>query len=218
MLHEPPNTRELPIFPLNTVLFPGAVLPLQIFEERYKQMLEDCMEDDERFGIALIKSGKETGAPAIPYTIGTVARITQVNEVRGGRFFIAITGERRFYINRITRYRPYMVGDVRLMSDPPGDDALDQIQAVKRALNRYISLVNGLQGGWSREVRASSDPVDLSYYIAEVLRLDLTEKQTLLEASTGAERLVAERELLERDLDILRQRVQEELRGKFSRQ
>lgn len=214
-----PERRELPLFPLNTVLFPGAALPLQIFEDRYTQMLRDCLDDDMRFGVALIKSGNETGEPAIPYPMGSVAYITQVNEIRRGRFFVAITGESRFKIIRIVQYRPYMIADVDILPEPPADEAaLAQMDEVKQALNRYMSLVSGLQGGWSSQTRASNDPVALSYYIAEVLRLDLTEKQALLEQPSTAMRLEAEREMLERDLDILRQRVAEEMRSKFSRQ
>ena len=93
--------RNLPLFPLNTVLFPNASLPLQIFEERYKQMLEDCLQADSRFGVILIKAGAEVGEPAIPYSIGTVANIIQVQEARGGRRFISAVGERRFRIKEI---------------------------------------------------------------------------------------------------------------------
>lgn len=219
MQSETAEIRELALFPLNTVLFPGAALPLQIFEDRYKQMLRDCLDDDMRFGISLIKSGNETGEPAIPYPIGAVAHITQVNEIRGGRFFVAIVGEHRFKIARIIQYRPYMIADVDILTEPPPDDAtLARMGEVKQALNRYMSLISGLQGGWSSQTPASNDPIALSYYIAEVLRLDLTEKQALLEQPTTAARLDAERELLERDLDILRQRVAEEMRSKFSRQ
>ena len=77
----PPEARWLPLFPLNTVLFPSEALPLQIFEERYKQMMQDCLDSDSKFGVVLIKSGSEVGEPAIPHSMGTVAHIVQVNRV-----------------------------------------------------------------------------------------------------------------------------------------
>ena len=77
-------SETLPIFPLNTVLFPGAPLPLRIFEPRYREMLQACLEADRRFGVALIKSGQEVGESAEPYEIGTVARIEKVSD-EGGR-------------------------------------------------------------------------------------------------------------------------------------
>ena len=215
---ELPERRTLPLFPLNTVLFPGASLPLQIFEERYKRLLEDCLDSDSRFGIVLIKSGDEVGQPAIPHPVGTVAHITQVNEIRGDRFFVAVTGERRFKINTITRHRPYITADVSVLPDADAEDARPQSEAIREQLNEYLSLITGLQGGWTSEVRTSRDPAALSYYIAETLLIDLSEKQELLEKPNTASRLESEAEVLRRDIDQLRQRVAVELRGKFSRQ
>ena len=208
----------MPLFPLNTVLFPGASLPLQIFEERYKRLLEDCLDEDSRFGIVLIKSGDEVGQPAIPHPVGTVAHITQVNEIRGDRFFVAVTGERRFRINTITRHRPYITADVSILPDTDIEEARPQSEAIRQLLNEYLSLITGLQGGWSSEVRTSRDPAALSYYIAETLLIELAEKQQLLEKSTTASRLETEAEMLRRDIDQLRQRVAMEMRSKFSRQ
>ena len=208
----------MPLFPLNTVLFPGASLPLQIFEERYKRLLQDCLDSDERFGIVLIKSGDEVGQPAIPHPIGTVAHITQVNEMRGDRFLIAVTGERRFKINTITRHRPYITADVSVLPDFDSEDARPESESILRQLNEYLSLITGLQGGWTSEVRTSRDPAALSYFIAETLLIDLSEKQQLLEKPSTVSRLEAEADVLRRDIDQLRERVAIELRAKFSRQ
>ena len=208
----------MPLFPLNTVLFPGASLPLQIFEERYKRLLQDCLDADERFGIVLIKSGDEVGQPAIPHPIGTVAHITQVNEMRGDRFLIAVTGERRFKINTITRHRPYITADVSVLPDFDSEEARPESESILRQLNEYLSLITGLQGGWTSEVRTSRDPAALSYFIAETLLIDLSEKQQLLEKPSTVSRLEAEADVLRRDIDQLRERVAIELRAKFSRQ
>lgn len=208
----------MPLFPLNTVLFPGASLPLQIFEERYKSLLEDCLESDSRFGIVLIKSGDEVGRSAVPHQVGTVAHITQVNEIRGDRFFVAVTGERRFRINAITQRRPYMIADVSVLPDTDVEEARPQSESIRELLNEYLRLITGLQGGWTSEVRTSRDPASLSYYIAETLLIDLSEKQQLLEQPSAALRLESEADVLRRDIDQLRQRVTMELRSRFSRQ
>ena len=218
LMPELPERRSLPLFPLNTVLFPGASLPLQIFEERYKRLLEDCLDDDSRFGIVLIKSGDEVGQPAIPHPVGTVAHITQVNEIRGDRFFVAVTGERRFKINTITQHRPYLTADVSVLHDTDGEEARFHSEAIQQQLNEYLSLITGLQGGWTSEVRTSRDPAALSYYIAETLLIDLAEKQQLLEKPDTVSRLESEAEVLRRDIDQLRERVAFEMRSKFSRQ
>ena len=97
--------RQLPLFPLNAVLFPNATMPLQIFEERYKLMLEACLKADSQFGVVLIRSGPEVGGDAVPHAVGTVARILQVNRVKEGRSFVSIVGGRRFEIERVVQQR-----------------------------------------------------------------------------------------------------------------
>ena len=87
------DTQELPIFPLNTVLFPGETIPLQIFEDRYKLMINECIEKNTRFGVALIREGKEVGGPAIPYEIGTIARLADHNNLPDGRIHITCIGQ-----------------------------------------------------------------------------------------------------------------------------
>ena len=212
--------RNLPLFPLNTVLFPNAALPLQIFEERYREMLRDCLDSDSRFGIVLIKAGQEVGESAIPYTIGTVAHIVQVNEVRGGsRFFVSVRGERRFSIDSITQYRPYMAADVDLLDDE-SEPALagQEMKDVKAALTRYRSLVSGLEGGWMGDVQITADPVSLSYHIAAVLQVSMPERQALLEEPSASARLKTELKFLRRDVEALAHQVSRQLRRKFSNQ
>ena len=180
--------------------------------------MQDCLDSDSRFGIVLIKSGDEVGQPAIPHPVGTVAHITQVNEIRGDRFFVAITGERRFKINTITQHRPYITADVSVLPDDDAEEARPQSEDIRQLLNEYLRLITGLQGGWTSEVRTSRDPAVLSYYIAETLLIDLAEKQALLEQPSVASRLESEAEVLRRDIDQLRQRVAVEMRDRFSRQ
>ena len=99
---------EIPLFPLNTVLFPGARLPLNIFEDRYKLMLKQCLEGPSQFGVVLISKGNEVGGAAEPYEVGTTARILAVEETEDGRYLIEVEGETRFLIEEQLHRYPYI--------------------------------------------------------------------------------------------------------------
>jgi Lon protease-like protein len=211
--------RSLPLFPLNTVLFPNASLPLQIFEERYKLMLQHCLSGDSTFGVVLIKSGSEVGAPAVPYSVGTVAQIVQVNRVQEGRIFVSVLGRQRFRVSQITQYQPYIAAQVELLEEEvePGLSE-SEAEEVRLAATQYVRLLLGLRGGWMRQINMPSGVVELSYFIAGMLQADLQEKQALLEEPSASKRLAAELALLRRETGPLKQRVAYELRHKFSRQ
>ena len=215
----PSQQRWLPLFPLNTVLFPSASLPLQIFEERYKLMMQHCLDSDSKFGVVLIKGGAEVGEPATPCSTGTVAQIVNVNRVEGGRMFISVTGRERFQIQSITQYRPYMAAQVELLEDD--EEALvppTEMEAIRQALTQHIRLGLGLQGGWIRESKMPSDQAALSYYVARVLQVGLPEKQALLAEPATSKRLEVELDLLRREAEVLKRGISAELRGRFSRQ
>ena len=91
---------DLPLFPLNCVLFPNELLPLHIFEERYKAMINNCLDGVPEFGVVLIKSGSEVGGQADPHLVGTVARIRQTQGLDDGRMMIVVVGKQRFHVNR----------------------------------------------------------------------------------------------------------------------
>ena len=214
----PAEERWLPLFPLNTVLFPNASLPLQIFEERYKSMLQHCLDDDSKFGVVLIKSGSDVGEPAVPHSTGTVANIVQVNRVEGGRMFIGVTGERRFRIKSITQRRPYMGAQVELLDEQEEWLPPTEMEAVRLAVTEHMRLIIGQRGGWLRESQMPSDPVALSYMIAGILQIGVDEKQVLLEEASASRRLESELELLRRESDGLKRLMAKELLGKYSRQ
>ena len=215
-----PQERWLPLFPLNMVLFPKASMPLQIFEERYKQMVEECLDRDSKFGVVLIKAGTEVGEPAIPHSVGTLAHIVQVNRIDQGRLLISITGEQRFRIKNITQYRPYIAADVELLDDDETETWVPdtEMKAIHAALTEHYRLTLGLAGGWVREARAPSDPLALSYFIARIIQVKLTDKQALLEEPSAAKRLEAELDLLRREAQPLKRRVAQELLQRLSKQ
>ena len=211
--------RSLPLFPLNTVLFPNAQLPLQIFEERYKRMLSDIMDSDSMFGVALIREGQEVGGSATTRDVGTVARVTQVERIDSDRFFVASVGVRPFRTLNIISSRPYMVAEVELIydsgpelepDDPLVEDAID-------TFSDYARAAAGVAGGWVRRARVPSDPAALSYHIANSLQMDLADKQRLLEIESTEERLTAEIDILKRNYSAIRRRMAIEMMSKFSR-
>ncbi len=215
----PDDLIRLPLFPLNVVMFPNTSIPLQIFEERYKQMLKDCLDGDSRFGVTLIKEGAEVGDPATPHSVGTVADIVHVNRVSGDRFFISIFGSERFEIVEISQQRPYLAADVRLLADEVEVDVPPtEMAQIRKAATEHVRLRYGLNGGWVRESRLPADPLDLSYFIGGMLQASLQEKQALLEEPSTSKRLEAELDLLRREGDELRQQVTQQLRSRFSKQ
>ena len=215
----PDELIRLPLFPLNVVMFPNTSIPLQIFEERYQQMLKDCLEGDSRFGVTLIKEGAEVGDPATPHLVGTVADIVHVNRVSGDRFFISIFGSERFEIVEISQQLPYLAADVRLLEDEVEIDVPPtEMAQIRKAATEHVRLRYGLNGGWVRESQLPDDPLNLSYFIGGMLQASLSEKQALLEEPSTSRRLEAELDLLRREGDELRKQVTLQLRSRFSRQ
>jgi len=104
----------LPLFPLTTVLFPEMLLPLHIFEPRYRLLVRRCMDEDRPFGVVLIRSGQDVGGTAEPHAIGTEAKIMAYSPLSDGRSYIVVRGGRRFAIEQsIPDTEPYLVGRVR---------------------------------------------------------------------------------------------------------
>lgn len=210
--------RNLPLFPLNTVLFPNSSLPLQIFEDRYVQMLRTCLDNDSKFGVVLIKEGSEVGGQATHYDIGTVAEIVSVNLEKDDLFRISTIGRQRFQVIQTFDEKPYINADVLLL-DEASDirEGSGLINEVRQAASSHISLIEGLQGGWVNNFMAPRDPVSLSYFIASALQIDQLSKQELLEEKLVSKRLETELEILTRASLPIKQVVKRRLAQKFSR-
>ena len=203
--------RTIPLFPLNVVLFPGGFLPLHIFEERYKLMVERCLDADSEFGVVLIKSGVEVGGNAEPHAVGTAARIVNVRREEDGRMNILVTGLERFRIDSVLLRQPYMEG----VLDPIDDDSAETPDADLLADMRHeqIRLLHGLRGGWVREPRTPEDPAELSWLVCTLLQAGNDVKQALLEEPSTAARLRAQLPLLRSNAAVLRDRIAERLGG-----
>jgi Lon protease-like protein len=177
--------KQLPLFPLNTVLFPGMTLPLRIFEPRYRQMLADCLSGEPTFGVVLIKEGLEVGGPAEPHEIGTAARIIGVEKQSDEQLHIVSVGQERFQLRRVLRQEPYLVGEVEAfplaaVNAPEVEVLAEQGTAFLAA---YLKLLSKATGAEIKLQRPPEDPERLAYLIATILQVTLSEKQRLLSIS-----------------------------------
>ena len=189
----PEDLLHLSLFPLNVVLFPGMPMPLHIFEERYKAMIGECVDREEPFGIILIKEGQEVGEPAEPVKVGTTARIVQVERLDEGRLNIMTRGEKRFEVLEITQQVPHVVGQVRYLTEEPGQASATVIGEIKAAYAGYLRNLTALTGGWTAQAEVPDDPVTLSFAIASSLasgiEIPRDVKQELLELPNAGQRL-----------------------------
>ena len=197
----------LPLFPLNLVLFPGMALPLHIFEERYKAMIGDCLRRDAPFGVALIRSGPEVGAPAEPHRTGTTARVLRSQLLEEGRMNIMTKGERRFEIVQVTQQIPHLEARVRYLDEPVGERFAGVSPELADEYYRLVRNLAALTGGYASQVELPSDPVALSYGIAGSLELPAPLRQELLEAPTADDRLTRLLPLLRRSNHALQEEI-----------
>jgi uncharacterized protein len=200
----------LPLFPLGAVLFPGALMPLHIFEPRYRLLIRRCLERQRPFGIVLIRNGPEVGDGAEPYDVGTEAKIVAQSPLPDGRSYIVTRGERRFAVESvIAGAEPYLMGQVRYLDEPEGDRAVDRAGVAREALGAYLLAVVAVTED-ARGERALADdlrnapPSDLAYRIAGSLAVDAPQQQALLELETASARLEEETRILNRETELLR--------------
>jgi Lon protease-like protein len=204
----------LRLFPLNTVLFPGAVLNLHVFEERYRQMIAECLDAKEAFGVVLIRDGQEAGDPDVtPHEIGTTAEISEVTPLPAGRYYISTTGGRRFRIDRIVSRDPYLTAEVEYLDedDDPDARACELTHRVLGEFREYVRLLVAFSGNAS-DVDVPHDPVDASYVVGDALQVADGLKQRLLELRTAEARLAAELGFLRRLLPQLRSLLERKAR------
>ena len=188
---------ELPIFPLNVVLFPGARLPLHIFEERYKAMINACIKEKPPFGICLIKAGVEAGGPAEPFKVGTTAYVREVQRLDDGRMNIVCVGGERFSISKVTRETPFIVADVETVAQE--QCAAEELShAASDIFAEYVRLNLAVTNQWARGIEMPTEAGTLADFIAARLGADTRTKQRLLEQLSPELRLQAEVELLSR--------------------
>jgi len=182
-------------------------LPLHIFEERYKDMIGECLEQDVPFGVVLIKEGLEVGAPADPERIGTSTRILHSEILDQGRMNIVTKGERRFEIEEIIQRVPYIVGRVRFLVELEGEGCAGLIPQINDDYVNLVKNLTALTGGYTSRVEIPEDPIELSYAIAGNLNLEPHLRQSLLVTETAAIRLFDLIPLLKQGNETLREQI-----------
>ena len=189
---------KLPLFPLNSVLFPGATLPLHIFEERYKEMVNLCLESNSPFGVLLIRSGSEVGEAAEPLEIGTTARIVRVQHLDVGRMNLICRGEQRFRLSRQVSETPYLVGEVEPLQsiDGEGQVVMDVADTVTALFAEYHRLYLAVSNQWTRQIAMPGAPGELADFVASRMAVGPWTKQRLLEELSVRRRLEMEMETL----------------------
>jgi uncharacterized protein len=174
-----------PIFPLGTVLFPGALLPLKIFEPRYMDMAKGCLKEGLSFGICLIKEGSEVGTPAVPERVGTLARIVDWDMEQLGVLKVRVEGGERFRLGA-SEVQPngLIVGEIERVTEAP--EACDELQACAAFLKKVVAAVGESQ--FAAPLRFDETSW-VGFRLAEILPLRPDVKQRLLELTDGPGRL-----------------------------
>ena len=202
---------RLPLFPLGLVLLPGLLLPLHVFEERYRVLVRDLLElpeGQQRFGVVAIREGREVGADGVTalHDVGCVARLRRVEPYEDGRFDLLTSGAERFRLTGLDTDGPYLVGEVEWLPDDmgPADEAPLLDAAVRQAFLDYLAAL-GEAGGDEVEVPdLPGSSLALGYLVAATVLLDLADRQALLAEPDGACRLRTELSVLRREGTLLK--------------
>ncbi|MFD4610243.1 MULTISPECIES: LON peptidase substrate-binding domain-containing protein [unclassified Streptomyces] len=226
------TTVHLPLFPLNTVLFPGLVLPLNVFEERYRAMMRALLKTPEdeprRFAVVAIRDGHEMAesAPGMPdptariergpaagfgtdpakafHSVGCVADAATIRERADGTFEVLATGTTRVRLLSVDASGPYLVAELRELAEEPGDEAGALSEGVLRSFRQYQKRLAGARERSLTAAELPDEPSVVSYLVAAAMMLDIPAKQRLLQAPDVSSRLRDELKLLRRETAILR--------------
>jgi Lon protease-like protein len=217
------DTVTLPLFPLRLVLFPGQVLPLHIFEPRYRLMINQCVEEEIPFGVVLMRDDTPdwrsySGDVGLPHEVGTTAHIHRMERLADGRLNIITLGLHRFRVRKLRFDMPYLQGEIEafpLDGAPTSNDA----SAVGRRLQGYVKLLSQIMDSEVDLDEVPEDPRTLAFLAAGALQIPWEEKQSLLETPTLPDLLNIERTLLGKENMMLgfmhasESRVEEQILG-----
>ncbi|MGW0764958.1 LON peptidase substrate-binding domain-containing protein [Streptomyces sp. NPDC002676] len=227
------TTVRLPLFPLNSVLFPGLVLPLNVFEERYRAMMRDLLKTPEdeprRFAVVAIRDGHEVApsAPGMPdptaqlergpaagfgpdphrsfHAVGCVADAATIREQESGTFEVLATGTTRVRLLSVDTSGPYLTAELEELAEEPGDEAGALAEGVLRSFRQYQKRLAGArERSLSSGAELPDEPSVVSYLVAAAMVHDTPTKQRLLQAPDTSSRLRDELELLRAETAIIR--------------
>jgi Lon protease-like protein len=200
----------MPLFPLGAVLYPGMLLPLHIFEERYRQLVRDLLDgpDPRRFGVIAIRKGRETGLDGVHslYEIGCTATLRRVDQHEDGRFDIVTVGTDRFRLLGLDETGPYLRGEVEVLADGETDPAFSAplVRTVQAAFRVYLDALTESGGASVRIEELPDEPRLLSFIVAAAMIIDLPDRQALLAEPDTGQRLNRQRAMLSRETAMLR--------------
>ncbi|MFJ6983502.1 MULTISPECIES: LON peptidase substrate-binding domain-containing protein [unclassified Streptomyces] len=227
------TTVRLPLFPLNSVLYPGLVLPLNVFEERYRALMRDLLktpeEESRRFVVVAIRDGHEVApaAPGLPdatavpergaaagfgtdplksfHTVGCVADAATIREREDGTFEVLATGTTRVRLLSVDTSGPFLTGELEELTEEPGDEAGALAEGVLRSFRQYQKRLAGArERSLATGTELPDEPAVVSYLVAAAMMLDTPTKQRLLQAPDTASRLRDELKLLRAETAIIR--------------
>jgi len=200
--------RVLPMFPLGSVLFLHALLPLHVFEPRYRALTEHCIAGDGEFGIVLIERGSEVGGGDTRFDVGTVARIVRAGKLDDGRYVLVTAGTQRLRVREWLPEEPYPRAEVELLDDHAHGDSAGRASSVGRALKRVLALRAELgDPAAGVDVDLDDDPVRASFEAAALSPVGPLDAQRLLELDDAGERLARLDALLAEETAVLEFRL-----------
>jgi len=200
---------ELPLFPLNVVLFPGEELPLHIFEPRYRLMINECDKGGKPFGVVLMRPESEYLREE-PYSVGTMAEIEALDRLEDGRMNLIARGLQRFRILSQHREKAYLSGLVEAFEDvaEPEQILVPYANHARELFNSYLQILLEVIGKQDIQFNLPAAPEELSHFIANFLDVEIERKQEFLELTSTAQRLKGEIETLRKEVPVMRQMLE----------
>lgn len=202
---------QLPLFPLpNVVLFPGMLLPLHIFEDRYRQMMKDVMSHDARFGIQFCKEFDPATMEGTPFDVGTVAEVVEYELLEDGRMNVLVIGSQRFRVKEYDETSHlYLTGSVDWLEETKeGYVTKKLLEETTGLFQEALRMTHKILKKEYDPMELPDDPLEVSYFIAANLKGSLVLKQELLELDCFKERLMVERDVLSKMVKTLAVRTQ----------
>ena len=201
----------VPVFPLNTVLFPGVVTPLHIFEDRYRALMRDLLAladpADRVFAVVAIRDGYEVGDRGVQslHRVGTLVQVTEVERYDDGRFDIEVTGRQRIVLDEVDPAGEYLTARGDLIEDEEDvEEAADEATRALAAFEEYRTALSALRGGPVLAGPMPRHPAYLSYTLAATCLLSQSQRQDLLEAPDAQTRLRMLRRSLHEEMQAMR--------------
>jgi len=190
------KTTTIPLFPLNAVMFPNMIMSMSIFEDKYKTLVNRCLESQSTFGIILIKSGSEVGGSSITYEVGTEIEIVEHEKYDDGKYRLLVKGTKRFKVMRLDYREDYLSAKVNYVEDDENQIVDSGVILEATSLFRdYMRYLVALNPGLEFKIN-NDDLLKTSYLIGQYLQIPPKIKQQLLEFNLVEDRLLKEIEIL----------------------